>query len=229
MQDVQPIKIFIGYDHVEAVAYHVLAHSLMKFVDRPIQICPISLHHLKNWYDRPRDPKQSNDFSFSRWLVPWLCGYKGFAIYLDCDMLAMGNVAELWDLKSAEHVVQVVQQTHADYGQTSKFLGRGQLYYKKKNWSSMVIFNNEKCRILTPKFVSRANGLDLHQFKWIGDDNQIGSLPAEWNHLVGVHTNIPNVKLAHYTLGGPWFKETKNCPYSDEWRLMYEDMLHCNQ
>ena len=109
--------------------------------------------------------------------------------------------------------------------ETKKFLGERQLKYDKKNWSSFVIYNNKKCKILTPKFVSRANGLYLHQFRWT-KDNLIGSIPRTWNILVGYDKIPKKFNALHYTSGGPYFKEFESLESSKYWheykRLIFE-------
>ena len=97
-----------------------------------------------------------------------------------------------------------------------KFLNQVQTKYVRKNWSSLMLFNNERCRALTPEYVNTASGLDLHRFAWI-DDALIGSLPLEWNWLVGEYDYNPAAKIVHFTLGGPYFDEYRNCDYAEEW------------
>ena len=83
-----------------------------------------------------------------------------------------------------------------------------------------MLFNNEKCQALTLDYVNEATGLELHQFKWLQNDELIGSLPLEWNWLVGEYPLDPNVKNIHYTLGGPYFDNYKDCDYAEYWNAM---------
>jgi hypothetical protein len=110
-----------------------------------------------------------------------------------------------------------------------KFLDQPQSKYEKKNWSSVMLFNNSRCRALTPEYISTATGLDLHQFKWLNGDEEIGALPQEWNHLVGYHPSRPGASLVHYTLGGPYFSEHKTCEYATEWFVERDRMLFAAQ
>ncbi len=217
------IQIYIGYDAVESCAFYTLAHSIFKYAKSPVTITQVALHQLRSVHDREWAPKQSNEFSFSRWLVPWLSGYTGWSIWLDCDMLLTTDIAELWALRDANYAVQVVKNKHIVHTNT-KYLGRPQSPYTKKNWSSMMLFNNARCAALTPEYVNTAHGLDLHQFKWLPNDNHIGPLPGVWNHLVGVHEHNPAAKIVHYTLGGPYFTAYQDCKYAQDWRNMYADM-----
>jgi hypothetical protein len=120
-------------------------------------------------------------------------------------MLMLDDIAKLWELRDERYAVQVVKHEHAPT-ETTKFLGAVQTKYEKKNWSSLMLMNCGKCKALTPEYVNTASGLELHQFKWLGDDGLIGELPAVWNHLVG-YDDWGRPSLLHYTTGGPWFKE----------------------
>lgn len=130
---------------------------------------------------------------------------------MDCDMLMLDDIAELWSLRGNE--TKVVQHDYTPTIET-KFLGQIQTKYNKKNWSSLMLFNNEQCRTLTPQYVNTAPGLDLHQFKWA---DSIGELPNKWNWLVDVYQGLPEKGLLHYTNGGPWFKDTHDCTGAQLW------------
>lgn len=223
------VKIFIGYDPVETVAWHVLAHSILARSSLPVSITPINLRNLHRLFFRERDAKQSNEFSFTRFLVPYLCDYSGWAIFMDCDMLCLDDIAKLWALRDSEYQVSVVKNTHlVSPGQEVKYLGRAQVGYERKNWSSMMLLNTAACGKLTLDYVGVAPGLDLHQFKWV-DDARIGPLPRSWNHLVGVSPPNKDAQLVHYTLGGPWFTEFKDCEFANKWRAELEATLRCDQ
>jgi len=219
------IQVFIGYDPRESVAFSVLAHSIFRRSTQTVSIVPLMLPQLHAVLRRERHPLQSTDFSFSRFLTPYLSGYAGYSIFMDCDMLMQDDIAKLWALRDERYAVQLVQHDHRPKEQ-KKFLGSVQTTYEKKNWSSVMLFNNDRCRVLTPEYVSNASGLDLHQFKWILDDNLIGSLPRQWNHLVGYDDTSSVASLVHFTLGGPYFPEYKDCEYAQEWRAEREAMLH---
>lgn len=165
---------------------------------------------------RPRDSSQSTDFAISRFLVPHLAGYAGWSVYMDSDMLTLEDPAALWALRDDRFAVMVVKHAHGPR-ETTKFLGEVQRPYPRKNWSSVILFNNPRCRALTAAYVNTAPGLDLQQFRWL-EDSEIGELPARWNHLVDVAPHDPNAALVLYTLGGPYFPETRDCGYADEWR-----------
>jgi len=218
------IRVFIGFDPREAVAFNVLAYSILGHSSVPVGISPLMLTQLKGVLSRERHPLQSTDFSMSRFLTPYLSDFSGWSLFMDCDMLMLDDIANLWKLRDERYAVMVVKHDHRPR-ETSKFLGEPQSAYKKKNWSSVMLFNNSRCGALNSEYVSRASGLDLHQFKWLGNDDLIGELPRRWNHLVGYDAPSRDVSLVHYTLGGPYFSEYADCEYAGEWRSAREAML----
>lgn len=224
----EPLRIFIGFDARETVAYHVLVHSIQARASRPISITPVDLRHLGGVYTRPHG-QQSTAFTYSRFLVPWLCGFQGCALFMDCDMLVK---ADIWDLYRATSTPEQARSETAvwvcphDYTPRSgpKFLGEPQVAYPRKNWSSVMLFNAAKCRVLTPQYVNTAPPADLHRFAWLPAHEQIGTLSLEWNWLVGEYDKNPEAKILHYTRGGPWFPEFADCDHADEWWREYEDL-----
>lgn len=222
------IQVFIGYDPRETVAYSVLAYSIHSRSSQPVSVTPLMLSQLNGVYTRERHPLQSTDFSFTRFLVPYLSGYAGWSLFMDCDMLVLDDITKLWSLRDDRYAVQVVKHNHIPKEDT-KFLGAKQTKYEKKNWSSVILFNNAKCRALTSAYVNTATGLELHQFKWLGNDNLIGELPHRWNHLVGYDSPNADVSLVHYTIGGPYFEEYKNCEYAEVWRQEFKQIQHAGR
>jgi hypothetical protein len=222
------IRVYIGYDPREAAAYSVLAHSINTRASQPVSITPVALSQLKGIMHRERNPLQSTDFSFSRFLTPYLSNYEGWSIFMDCDMLVLDDIARLWELRDDRYALQVVKHDHKPKEDT-KFLDAPQSKYEKKNWSSVMLFNNAKCKALTPDFVNSASGLELHQFKWLNNEDLIGKLPHRWNHLVGYDPYEPDVSLIHYTIGGPYFDEYVDCDYADLWFKERDDMMRCDQ
>ena len=217
------IPVFIGYDTREEVAFSVLSYSIHARASQPVSITPIMLSQLGEVFTREKHPLQSTEFSFSRFLTPWLSEYRGWSLFMDCDMLMRADVAELWALRDERYAVMVVKHEHVPK-ETEKFLGMPQSKYEKKNWSSVMLFNNTRCTALTPEYVNTASGLELHQFKWLVDDDAIGALPARWNHLVGYDAPSGDAALVHYTLGGPYFAEYGECEYATEWHAERDRM-----
>lgn len=223
-------RVFIGYDPREAVAYNVLQHSILRRASQPVTVAPLALSQLGGLMTRERHPLQSTDFSFSRFLVPHLSGYEGWSLFIDCDMLVLDDVAKLFAVADDRYAVMVVKHDHRP-AEEIKFLGAPQTRYEKKNWSSVMLFNNARCRALTPDYVNSASGLELHQFKWLGDDALIGELPHRWGHLVDYDPQVPadELSLIHYTIGGPYFDDYRDCGYADLWFAERDAMLACAQ
>jgi len=220
--------MFIGYDPREAVAFGVLAHSIHARASTPVSVTPLMLSQLAGVFTRQREALQSTEFAFTRFLTPHLSGYEGWSVFTDCDMLVLDDVANLWALRDDRYAVMVVKHDHRPR-EAVKFLGQTQTAYPKKNWSSVMLFNNARCRALTPQYVNTATGLELHQFKWLADEALIGELPARWNHLIGYDPPRRDAALVHYTLGGPYFEEYRDCEYAGEWRRERDRMLACEQ
>lgn len=222
------IRVFIGYDPREAASFSVLAHSINIRASQPVSITPLMLSQLGSIFTRKRDPKQSTDFAFSRFLVPYLSGYEGWSIFMDCDMIVLDDIAKLFELQDDRYAVMCVKHHH-EPREDQKFLGQVQTRYEKKNWSSVMMFNNAKCKALTPEYVNTATGLQLHQFKWLENDDLIGDIPHRWNHLVDYDDPISDPGLLHYTIGGPYFKEYENCGYAEEWHEETKMMMRVDQ
>ena len=210
-----PLRIFIGYDPTEPVAYHVLSHSLLSRSRQPISITPLVQNALRTQglYTRLRGPTESTEFSLTRFLVPYLSGYKGISIFMDCDILCRTDIATLLPFVDDSHPVWACQHVYTPKYDT-KFRGQAQVAYAKKNWSSVMVFNNTLCEKLSPKYVNTASGLDLHQFNWA---SSVGALPLPWNWLVGEYPPNDDAFLFHYTNGGPWFRDYQYCDHAQAW------------
>jgi hypothetical protein len=217
------LDIYIGYDPHEAVAYHVLCHSILERATCPVRFMPLRLGNLGRRMWRERHPLQSTDFSFSRFLVPSLSGFSGWSLFMDCDFMARADLAELLALADDRYAVMVCQHEYVPKTER-KFLDQVQTPYGRKNWSSLMLFNNARCRALSEDYVNTATGLELHQFKWLADDGLIGALPLDWNWLVGEYDYRADARMVHFTLGGPYFPEYLDCDYAGEWLAARERM-----
>ena len=222
------IRVFIGYDRREDAAFSVLSHSIQRHATEPVSITPVMLSQLKGVYHRGENALASTEFSFSRFLTPWLCDFQGWAIFMDNDMLARDDIAKLWKLRDERYAVQVVKHHHVPKEEV-KFLGKTQTKYEKKNWSSVMLLNCARCTALTPEFVNKASGLELHQFKWLEGDHLIGEIPHRWNHLVDYDPYDAGAGIVHFTSGGPYFEETQDCDYAQDWNHERDLMLHVTQ
>jgi lipopolysaccharide biosynthesis glycosyltransferase len=222
-----PIPVFVGYDPREAIAYHTCVNSIIRHASQPVAIIPIALNLFQDYKETHTDG--SNHFIYTRFLVPHLMGFKGWAIFIDGDMIIRGDIVELWNLRELDKDVMVVKH---DY-QTCmpvKYLGAKNEDYPRKNWSSVILWNCNSFpnRQLTPEFVQTSSGSFLHRFSWL-DDDRIGDLPPEWNWLPDEYGPNLNAKLLHYTLGAPCFQEFADTPQGNEWhreRILTE---YCQQ
>ena len=224
------LNIYIGFDESETTAYHTLSHSIIEHASGPVRISPICSKHFKAFFNRARDPKQSNDFSFTRFLVPYLNQFDGHAIFMDCDMMLRADIFEVLQEIDDRHAVSVVKHDYTPSDKV-KYLNNKQYAYPRKNWSSFVVWNcaHTKNLKLTPEFIEQATGLELHRFTWL-DDDELGELNVRWNWLVGDYINPPSdVKNVHWTLGGPYFEEYSAVDFSSEWFSMNKNMNFCQQ
>ena len=211
----KPIPIFIGYDPREAVAYHVCANSIIRHASKPVAIIPLALNLFEDYKETHTDG--SNQFIYSRFLVPHLMDYTGHAIFIDGDMVVRSDITELWAWRQNHYDVQVVKHNY-ETCMTEKYLGSKNENYPRKNWSSVIIWNCESPanQCLTPAFVQKSTGAELHRFTWIKDE-RIGDLPAEWNWLPDEYGLNINADLLHYTLGAPCFHDFATTPMADDW------------
>jgi hypothetical protein len=221
------MNIYIGYDPRESVAFHTLAHSILRRASAPISIAPLVQSQLGHVYRRTRGPTESTEFSLTRFLVPELSAFTGWSLFMDCDMLCRVDIAALMKETERQADKAVLVCKHDYIPKTPrKFLDQVQTRYSRKNWSSVMIFNNARCRALSADYVNSASGLDLHRFAWI-DDNAIGQLPLEWNWLVGEYAYNPAAKIVHFTIGGPYFAAYRDCDYAGEWFAEFDSMRQC--
>ncbi len=221
------LQVFVGYDgKVEPVAFNVFVQSVIENSTIPVTFCPLALNTLHDYKETHTDG--SNAFIYSRFLVPSLCNYKGYALFCDGDMICKADVAELLKLAESdpEKAVWVVKHNYKTKHPV-KYLGAKNDDYPRKNWSSVVLWNchhwqNQK---LTPELVMESTGSYLHRFSWL-EDRFIGELPTEWNWLSDEYVYNKDAKLIHHTLGTPCFKDYQNEMYSKEWWETYHRMIY---
>lgn len=221
------INIFIGYDKRETIAYHVCANSIIRTSTKPVSITPLALTTLSSYKETHTDG--SNQFAYTRFLVPYLMNYQGWAIFLDGDMVLTESVEHLWSLRDESKAVMVVKHNYKTK-QFIKYLGSKNEDYPRKNWSSVILWNcgHPLNSALTPKTISMSTGAQLHQFSWLTDED-IGELPVEWNWLADEYGPNTNAKLIHYTLGTPCFDEYANTPMADKWHNELMLTTYCRQ
>ncbi|MFT3988310.1 glycosyltransferase [Aestuariivirga sp.] len=222
------MKIYVGYDSREDIAWQVCRHSLLRHSTADLPVFPLKLQALRELglYTRPVDAKASTEFSISRFLTPYLAAYDGWSIFVDCDFVFTTDVRKVLDTLDPAKAVYVVQHDYTP-ALAVKMDGKAQHVYPRKNWSSFMVFNggHEAVKALTPEVVNSQTPQYLHRFSWL-EDKDIGSLPLSWNFLSGEYpkpAEIPNA--IHYTNGGPWFEGHQNTDFGEFWleeRALYE-------
>jgi lipopolysaccharide biosynthesis glycosyltransferase len=221
------LKIFVGMDlKVEPVAYAVFCQSVIEHSSIPVSFTPMALNTLSEYTETHKDG--SNAFIYSRFLVPYLCDFKGMALWVDGDMIVRSDIAELlWEFQQDE-AVKVVKH-HYQTKHPIKYLGSKNEDYPKKNWSSVMLWNcgHHLNKQLTPKFVMEKDGKYLHRFEWLKyPEEQVGKLDETWNWLETEYEYNPDAKLVHHTLGTPCFKDYQSTDYSQEWWNTYQRMIY---
>ena len=223
------MKVFVGYDPREDIAYQVCKHSIL--TKQPeADVRPLVQKELRDagWYTRPVDKLASTEFTFTRFLVPELANFKGWAVFMDCDMILTTDIKELFDQADDKYAVMCVQHDYTPK-EGMKMDGQKQTIYPRKNWSSVVLFNcaHPSNARLTQDMVNdpELNGAYFHRFSWLKDE-EIGELDHTWNYLVGVYDDIETPKLIHYTEGGPWFENYRNCEFHELWKRELQDMMN---
>jgi len=217
------IKVVVGFDQRESVAYHTFVQSIIEKSSVPISFLPLAINTLQDYKETHTD--KSNDFIYSRFLTPYLNRFEGWAIFADGDMICQADIKELWDLRDQSKALLVVKHDYKTKAH-QKYLGNINENYPRKNWSSVILWNcsHPTHKILTPDFIAKQTGKYLHRFSWL-DDNDIGELPKEWNWLAVEYPKNKNAKLIHYTLGTPCFKDYQDTDMSDIWHKTHQRTL----
>jgi hypothetical protein len=215
------LNLYVGFDPRTEIGFHAFVSSVLHNTSVPVSITPLSQSRMSFWKTGQRDG--TNDFTYGRFLVPWLNGFTGWALFADgSDMLVLSDLAELWSLRDPYKAVQVVKHTYSTK-HAKKY--RGSLMeainedYVRKNWSSLMLVNcsHFSWRDLTPDVVGTMSGSDLQAFKFIPIAKHLGELPLEWNWLCDEYGENPEAKLLHWTTGIPAFPQYANAPMADEW------------
>jgi lipopolysaccharide biosynthesis glycosyltransferase len=189
------LRIFVGHDPLQPVSTTVLVHSIISRASKPVCVTPLSLKTL------PIKRRGLTEFTYSRFLVPYLCDYQGWSLFLDTDMLVLEDIAKLFELADDRHTIQLV---------------------KNKLRLDLILFNNAKCRELRPAVIDDMSR-DPFGLWWA---SSVGALPEEWNHCVGCDDPRNDAMLVHFTQGVPFFLDTEGTEYVDEWRSELEASVH---
>ena len=217
------VDVVVGFDQREAVAYHAFTQSVIEKSSIPIRFLPLNINSLTNYKETHEDG--SNEFIYSRFLVPYLMNFKGWAIYADGDMVCLEDIKKLWNLRDNKYAIQVVKHDYKTKIK-NKYWGNKNENYPRKNWSSLILWNCEhkSHKILTPDFIQKQTGAFLHRFNWI-KDSEIGDINKEWNWLAMEYEEKQDINLIHYTIGTPCFEEYQNSSLSFHWKKSFLSML----
>jgi hypothetical protein len=194
------LRVFLGYDSTMAVAYNVARFSLERRCSQPIAVTPLKLDAM------PIKRRGLTEFTWSRFLVPHLCDYEGWALFCDSDFLFLCDVKEIFDLADPKYAAMIVKNE------------------KRFEWASLILFNcgHDANKALTPEYIETSNA--LHGMQWL-EPALVGGLPPVFNHLVGY--DAPKAaKIVHFTQGLPVFPETQGSDYTDEWKREHLAMNH---
>ena len=213
------LKIYVGWDSREDIAWQVCRHSILRRTSADIDVFPLQQTVLRDLgvYTREQDTA-STEFSLTRFLTPYLAAHNGWSVFMDCDFLVNRDITEIFDHLDPSRALYCVQHDYTP-ANAVKMDGIVQTRYPRKNWSSFMVFNGAHpgVRALTPEVVNGATPAYLHRFAWLSD-NDIGALDLEWNFLVGEYAKPSQLPIClHYTNGGPWFNGWKNTDYSENW------------
>ena len=213
-------KIFVGYDSREDIAWQVCRHSLLRHSDN-LTVIPIRQQALRELglYTRPLDSRSSTEFSITRFLTPYLAAQSGWVAFCDCDFLFTVDIRDVFEGLDHSKAVYCVQHDYTP-AHSIKMDGKQQTVYPRKNWSSFMLFNcdHPDVRALNPAVVNSADPAYLHRFQWVRELDAVGSLDLDWNFLVGEYARPEKTpRVLHYTVGGPWFDDWRNCEYADLW------------
>ena len=223
----KPIPVFVGYDPREAIAYHVCSNSIIRNASVPVAIVPVALNLFKDYTETHTDG--SNQFIYSRFLVPHLMDYQGWGIFIDGDMILRDDIVKLWELRNFAKDVMVIKHDYKTR-MTEKYLGAKNEDYPRKNWSSVILWNcgHPANAAVTPEFIQNATGAQVHRFTWL-DDKLIGELPIEWNWLPDELGSNANAKLLHWTLGTPCFDDFVTTEQAEIWHAEFKLTKFCQQ
>jgi hypothetical protein len=222
MSDAGPaLKIYVGYDSREDIAWQVCRHSILRHASAPVEVYPLKQAAVRELglYTRPYDDTSSTEFSLTRFLTPHLAAHDGWTLFVDCDVLFTKDITGLFASLDQDKAMYVVQHDYTPAVDV-KMDGKKQTVYPRKNWTSFMMLNgrNPYVKALTPEIVNSRSPKFLHRLEWVPDE-LIGSLDLEWNFLEGEYPVPAETPAAiHFTNGGPWFPEWQDVAYADLWQ-----------
>lgn len=215
------LKVCVGYDSREDIAWQVARHSLLRHAQEEVEVIPLRQTSLRELglYTRPFDALSSTEFSLTRFLTPYVAAQSGWVLFCDCDFLFNSDIGEVFKNLDNRKALYCVQHEYTPANGV-KMDGKTQTIYPRKNWSSFMLFNcdHPDVKALTPDVVNSATPAYLHRFNWISDENNIGALDLDWNFLEGEYPKPARTpRVIHFTNGGPWFDNWQDVDYADLW------------
>jgi len=222
----ETLTVYIGYDSADYGQYLaniVCIRSMSNYAKLNIKSLVKKDLEEQKIFDRD-DSTGSTEFTYTRFLVPYLNNYQGYAIFCDSDFLWNCDPSVLLQYIDPTKAISCVQHEYTECPNQTKMDGLKQEWYPRKNWSSLIVFNcaHPSCRKLTPETVNTQTPKWLHRMEW-AEDEEIGSIPHTFNYLVGYYHDHKLPKAIHYTDGGPWYKTTRNCEFANLWINYLED------
>lgn len=225
------MQIYIGYDSKQPEASKVCEYSIRKHMP-DAEIYHINRDELVNtnlWYRNDEDP-HSTEFTYTRFLTPYLNGYRGLAMFVDSDFIFTETLHLLEteicvNYPEMDKAVYVCQHPEYTPKADTKFFGQKQIKFPRKNWSSLMVFDcsHPLTRQLRPDVVNTASPQYLHRLHWA--DEQIGNISLSWNFLCGeyVSYDVLPPKGIHFTNGGP-FNNVHGQDFEELWYKLRDEM-----
>lgn len=215
----EPIRVYVGADRSQQLAIKVLEYSIKRHTTANVEVIPM----VDLPVPKPQDPRngQRTGFSFSRFCIPKLAGYRGKAIYMDADMMVFKDIRELWDIPFDACKI-VIQREVKFEAQTTAKVGAPK---KRKKQCAVMLLDCGRLDWDIGKIVAGldAGAYDYEQLMYdlciLPEEEVKYGVPFEWNSLE--HWD-PETRLLHYTdvatqpwtccgnpLGHLWFDEVR--------------------
>jgi lipopolysaccharide biosynthesis glycosyltransferase len=216
-----PVRVFIGSGEASLLERKTLIYSLRKNSKRPLEIWVMNGTH--NAIERNDAPpflaplslemkyRNVTEFSLYRYLIPQMCDYQGRAIYLDSDMICLGDIGELFETPMDDVDFRAVKE------------------YGNSMWAtSVMLFNCGRCRfeletIFDEIDAGRYSYSDFSRFAGHFLQQRpyaIAELDPVWNEFDRFDSNT---KLIHYTdlSRQPW--KFPNHPFGELWHQYFKE------
>lgn len=211
------MNIYIGWDSKYSIASSVCKKSILMNTNHQYECHYLKRDEIKGF--TRREPNESTEFTFTRFLVPLLNNWEGYAVFCDNDFLFLDNISRMLMKINPHKAVSVVKHKYKPKDKT-KMNDKPQINYPRKNWSSLMVWNcsHPSNKVLTLDYINKSSASDLHEFRWL-KNNEIGEIDYTWNYLTDWYTE-GEPKALHFTTGGPWLKGYENAKYANDWHRL---------